>query len=134
MTLESADGNHVILDLGEGRYAFYAHLKPGSVAVAAGERVPRGQLIGELGNSGSSTGPHLHFHVMDAPSALVADGLPYVFDRFALTGRTPPLAEVIALAERQEPIPIDTQDAGPRQDALPLGGDVVDFPEGGAGG
>jgi hypothetical protein len=73
VTLESADGNHVILNLGEGRFANYAHLKAGSVTVRDGDRVERGQQIGELGNSGSSTGPHLHFHVMDGPSALAAD-------------------------------------------------------------
>jgi hypothetical protein len=129
VTFDNADGNHVILDLGDGRFALFAHLKPGSVAVAAGDRVTRGQLIGELGNSGSSTGPHLHFHVMDAPSALVADGLPYVFDAFELTGAIPPLAEALMFVEAQEPLPIDTQDAGPRRNALPLGSDVIDFPK-----
>ena len=82
VTLENAEGNHVILDLGDGRYALYAHLKPGSITVEVGEQVRQGQVLGELGNSGSSTGPHLHFHVMDAPSGLVADGLPYVFSDF----------------------------------------------------
>jgi hypothetical protein len=129
VTLENADGNHVILDLGEGRFAFYAHLRPGTVAVRSGERVRRGQLLGELGNSGSSDGAHLHFHVMDRPSALAADGLPYVFDAFELTGHTPPLAELLPLYEAQQPIPIDTTGAGPRRDALPLSGDEVAFPQ-----
>jgi hypothetical protein len=128
VTLESADGNHVILDLGDGRFAFYAHLRAGTVSVQAGDLVARGEQIGELGNSGSSTGPHLHFHVMDAPSALVADGMPYVFDQFALEGRTPPLDQVIALGEAQEPIPVDPAMSGPRDDELPLGRDVVGFP------
>ncbi len=129
ITLESADGNHVILDLGDGRYANYAHLKAGSVSVEAGDRVEKGQLIGELGNSGSSTGAHLHFHVMDRPSVMVADGMPYVFDTFEMEGRTPPLDEVITLGEAGEPIPIDPATAGPRQDQLPLGRDVVGFGE-----
>ena len=129
VTLENAAGNQVILDLGEGRYALYAHLKPGSVGVQAGDRVQRGQVIAELGNSGSSTGPHLHFHVMDGPSALLADGLPYGFDRFELTGQGPPLAELLELDQAQEPLPIDTDGAGPRRDALPLGRDVVSFPD-----
>ncbi|MGH2618489.1 MAG: M23 family metallopeptidase, partial [Thermomicrobiales bacterium] len=129
VTLQNADGNHVILDLGDGRYGLYAHLAPGSVAVQAGDRVQRGQQIALLGNSGSSTGPHLHFHVMDSPSALVADGLPYVFDQFELTGETPPLAEVAQYYETLEPIPISTRDTGPRRDALPLSGDMVTFPE-----
>lgn len=127
ITLQTADGNHVILDLGEGRYAFYAHLQRGSVAVRQGEAVRRGQQIGKLGNSGSTTGAHLHFHVMDRPSALVSDGLPYVFDAFELSGRTPPLPEVGDYIERQASIPIDAADAGPRRDALPLGRDVIAF-------
>jgi hypothetical protein len=43
------------------------------------------------GNSDSSTGPLLRFHVMDGLSALAADGLTYVFDRFDLAGRAPTL-------------------------------------------
>jgi hypothetical protein len=66
---------------------------------------------------------------MDSPSSLVADGLPYGFDQFELTGQGPPLDELLALDEAQEPVPIDTQDAGPRRDALPLGRDVVTFPD-----
>ena len=132
VTLENAEGNHVILDLGDDRYALYAHLKPGSVNVQAGDRVQRGQVIAELGNSGSSSGPHLHFHVMDSPSGLVADGMPYGFDQFELTGQVPPLEELLVLDQTQEPVPIDTQRAGPREDALPLGRDMVTFPDAGA--
>jgi murein DD-endopeptidase MepM/ murein hydrolase activator NlpD len=125
---EAPEGNAVTLDLGEGRYALYAHLKPGSITVQAGERVQRGQVIGELGNSGNSTGPHLHFQVMDAPSNLVANGLPYVFADFVLTGTVPPLAALMALDRAQAPVPIDTRAAGPRHEALPLGRDLVTFP------
>jgi Peptidase family M23 len=134
VTLENAEGNHVILDLGDDRYALYAHLKPGSVSVQTGEHVQRGQVIGELGNSGSSSGPHLHFHVMDSPSGLVADGMPYGFDQFELTGEAPPLEELLVLDQAQEPLPIDTRDAGPRHDALPLGRDMVAFPDLGVSG
>lgn len=128
ITLENADGNHVVLDLGDSQYAFYAHLKPGSVLVQAGDTVTRGQPIAEVGNTGSSDGPHLHFQVMDGPSALASDGRPYVFATFEVTGRMPPLDEVERSYQRQEPVPIDTASAGERQDALPLGGDVVQFP------
>ena len=53
-------------------------LQPGSLRVKAGQRVRRGDVLGLLGNSGNSTGPHLHFQVMDGPSPLGAEGLPYV--------------------------------------------------------
>ena len=56
-------GNHVILDIGGGRFAFYAHLQPGSLRVKLGDKVRRGQVLGLVGNSGNSTEPHLHFHI-----------------------------------------------------------------------
>lgn len=128
ITLENADGNHVMLDLGDGRNAFYAHLKPGSVVVQAGDTVTRGQQIGEAGNTGSSDGPHLHFHVMDGPAVLASDGLPYVFAEFDVTGRMPPLNDVASFYVAQEPVPLDIEAAGEWQEELPLGGDVVAFP------
>lgn len=87
--LGDATGNYVSLDLGDGRYAFYEHLKLGSIRVAPGQRVRRGEVIGELGFTGDSTGPHLHFHVADAPSPLGAEGLPFEIDRFRVLGRYP---------------------------------------------
>ena len=84
ITLETATGNHIILDLGAGRYCMYAHFQPGSIKVKVGERVKRGQVLGLVGNSGNSTEPHLHFQVMDGPSPLGTEGLPYVIDSFAL--------------------------------------------------
>jgi hypothetical protein len=60
-------GNMVLLEHPDGLYTFYAHLIPGSVAVALGERVRRGQLLGHCGNSGRSSEPHLHVHGQDGP-------------------------------------------------------------------
>lgn len=84
--LEDASGNYVALDLGDGRYAFYEHLAPGSVRVAPGERVRRGQVIAALGFTGSTSGPHLHLHVADANSPLGAEGLPFVLESFEILG------------------------------------------------
>jgi hypothetical protein len=80
MTLETVGGNHVIINIGQGHHAFYGHLVPGSVRVRPGDRVSRGAVIGLLGNSGNSTGPHLHFHIADGNHVLAAEGLPYVID------------------------------------------------------
>jgi murein DD-endopeptidase MepM/ murein hydrolase activator NlpD len=118
----------VIIALGHGRFAFYAHLKPGSIRVKPGARVTRGQILGQLGNSGTSSGPHLHFQVMDRPSPLASDGLPYEFDRFKFTGRIPPLDDVLEAAiNAGKSIPVDRAGAGPRGGDLPLGRDVVGF-------
>jgi hypothetical protein len=89
ITVENVDGNHVVLDLGHGIYAFYAHLQKDSVTVALGDRVKRGQVLGKLGNTGNTSAPHLHFHLMDGASVLGSSGLPYVIDSFLLTGQIP---------------------------------------------
>jgi len=82
ITLETIGGNHVVLDLGHRRFAFYAHLQPGSLKVKVGDRVKRGQVLGLVGNSGNSTEPHLHFHLADSISPLGSEGVPYALDSF----------------------------------------------------
>jgi murein DD-endopeptidase len=87
ITLETVGGNYVILDLGHGRFAFYAHLQPGSLRVKPGETVRRGQVLGLVGNSGNSTEPHLHFHVANANSPLASEGIPFGFRAFEVQGK-----------------------------------------------
>lgn len=87
ITLETIGGNHVILDLGSGYFAFYAHLQPGSLRVKVGDQVKRGQVLGLVGNSGNSTEPHLHFHISNANSPLGSEGLPYQFESFEVQGK-----------------------------------------------
>ena len=58
-------GNHVLLEIGNHRYAVMAHLKQGSARVSEGERVRLGQRIAAVGDSGDSLWPHLHIHVQD---------------------------------------------------------------------
>ena len=127
VTIEEADGNYVILEVADGVYAFYAHLMPGSVEVETGDTVEKGEVIARTGNSGSSTGPHLHFQVMDRPSALVSNGVPYVFDEFTVTGQSPPVEQLIQSDPQTDPVVVDTASAGPRTDELPRGRDVVEF-------
>ena len=87
ITLETVGGNHVILDLGDGHYAFYAHLQPGSLRVKQGDKVKRGQVLGLVGNSGNSTEPHLHFHISNSNSPLGSEGLPYALQSFEVEGK-----------------------------------------------
>jgi len=82
ITRDTIGGNFVVLDIGHGRYAFYAHMQPNSARVKVGDHVRAGQVIGLLGNSGNSSGPHLHFHIVESPSFLFSDGLPYAFRSF----------------------------------------------------
>ena len=117
ITLETVGGNHVVIDIGGGYYAFYAHLKPGSLRVKVGDRVRRGQVVGLVGNTGNSTEPHLHFHVADAISPLGSEGVPYRLDRFELVGRCTSFG---AGCTRDGP--------GTRRNEIPLGNAVVRFP------
>ncbi|MFV2176399.1 M23 family metallopeptidase [Actinomadura sp. LOL_016] len=72
-------GNHVILELEDGVYGVFAHLRRGSVRVRKGDRVTAGQVLGDCGNSGNSSEPHLHFHLMDRRRPGMAAGLPFTF-------------------------------------------------------
>jgi len=88
VSIADADGNHVLQDIGKGAYVLYAHMKPGSVRarVRQGAWLRKGQVIGLVGNTGNTTEPHLHLHVVSGASTLVANGIPYVFEQFSMTG------------------------------------------------
>jgi hypothetical protein len=72
-------GNHVVIDHGNGEFSMLAHLMAGSVLVVQGEAVRQGQPIGRLGNSGDTTGPHLHYQLQSGPEWTSADALPCTF-------------------------------------------------------
>ena len=84
ITLDTVMGNFIVLALGDGQFAQYVHLQPGSVQVRAGDRVKQGQLLGRVGNSGDARWPHLHFQVADNPDILASEGLPYLVDQFKM--------------------------------------------------
>jgi hypothetical protein len=130
MTVENVLGNHVVLDLGGGVYAFYAHMEKGSIGVVEGQRVKRGQVLGKLGNSGNTSAPHLHFHLMDGPSALASNGIPYVIDSFALAGKVPAEKDPAMASSIEGSLSGDLfPSPSPRHAQFPLNLDVVDFPE-----
>lgn len=80
-------GNRVILDLGDGVYAAFAHLKRGSVRVRRGQHVKSGDVLARCGNSGNTSEPHLHFQLMDHPRPELSAGLPFTFDAYEVGGR-----------------------------------------------
>jgi hypothetical protein len=78
-------GNHILLDIGSGRYAVLAHLQRGSARVSKGQRVRLGQQIAAVGDSGDSLVPHLHFQVQDSPDfGAQVRTLPIVFRNVVL--------------------------------------------------
>lgn len=72
-------GNYVVIRHAGGEFSHYGHLKQGSVRVKAGETVTRGQVIGQLGQTGNSTEPHLHFQLTDGPDPMYSRGVPITF-------------------------------------------------------
>ncbi|MCX4559638.1 M23 family metallopeptidase [Streptomyces phaeochromogenes] len=72
-------GNRIVLDLGDGVYAMYAHVRRGSLKIKPGDRVRAGQQIARCGNSGNSTEPHVHFQLMDGPDLDAARGIPFTW-------------------------------------------------------
>ena len=125
ITIATVDGNHVVIDHGEGIFTFYAHLRSGSVAVKLGDAVAAGQKLGLLGNSGNTSAPHLHFHVMTGRSPLGSDGIPFEIDRFTMTQRLDD-ADVDPLLAGGK-VELARSAASPIERALPLDLTVVDF-------
>jgi murein DD-endopeptidase MepM/ murein hydrolase activator NlpD len=79
-------GNHVVIDHGNHEFSLLAHMQPHSLRVKVGTRVKRGQLLGLAGNSGNTSEPHLHVHLMNGPDMSDADGLPMPFSNYVIDG------------------------------------------------
>ena len=128
ISLEEADGNSVILDLGEQHYATYAHMQPGTIQVRVGQRVAAGQLLGLVGNSGNSVAPHLHFQMSDKPSSLASNGLPYEIKDFQITGRSPGTKAFDEAEEKGTPLAVmPVSPAQQVKGAMPLDQLVISF-------
>jgi len=92
-------GNSVIINHGNGEFSFYAHMITGTVQVNLGDQVTAGQALGLVGNSGSSSGPHLHFHVMRTyPTPGHGPAVPMYFNnlQFASTSTGPQVRQLRA--------------------------------------
>lgn len=82
MNAKEITGNHVIIDHGNGEYSLLAHLHKGSVTVRSGEVVKAGTHVGDCGNSGNSSEPHLHYQLQDGPEFGSSAGLPAQFENY----------------------------------------------------
>jgi murein DD-endopeptidase len=120
--LDAILGNHIILEIGPRLYATYAHLKPGSLRVAMGQRVTRGQVIGLVGNSGNSSAPHLHVQLSGAPD-VTSDGVPYAHGAFDVVGRCQQTGPTLA-DQTCAHVPPETH-----RGEIPLNGMLVHFRE-----
>jgi murein DD-endopeptidase MepM/ murein hydrolase activator NlpD len=117
VTADQATGNYISIKLENGNYAFYEHLKPGSIRVRPGQKIKRGEVIASLGFTGQSSGPHLHFHVADNNSSLGGEGIPFTFDHFTYAGSyktidslgkapwTPAEGALSGIRRREHPLP-----------------------------
>jgi murein DD-endopeptidase MepM/ murein hydrolase activator NlpD len=66
-------------------FALFAHLKKDSIRVSTGQDVVSGDVLGQVGHSGNSTAPHLHFQLMDSSDLIVAKGVPFLFREYQLS-------------------------------------------------
>jgi len=111
-TLKSAPdlmaGNHVMIDHGNGEFSLLCHFRSGSLRVKRGQKLRRGDLLGEMGHSGMGSGlVHVHYELRDGADLRNAEGLPARFGGFRRAGaRQPETGRVEAGAiVTTEPVP-----------------------------
>ncbi|HKH07427.1 MAG TPA: M23 family metallopeptidase [Agromyces sp.] len=107
-------GNYVLLRSDAGDiFAGFAHLAPGTLAVAEGQRVTTGDVLGRVGHTGNSTSPHLHFQLMDSADLMSANGIPCAFRAYLVErhGERMPVRNGIP-GRRDRIASVDARDAG----------------------
>ena len=114
-------GNKVILQIAPKVFAAYEHLQPGSLTVKVGDKVKAGAILAKLGNTGPSTGPHLHFGLLDRPNVFTGRALPFVFDRYTLAG-------TVDIANSQGDEIVISPESRQIRSAYPLWGSIQNFP------
>jgi len=127
ITRDTIVGNYVMLDIGNGLNAVYAHLIPGSLTVKVGDMVTAGQEIGRLGNSGNSDGPHLHFHIETRTGLarpLAGEGVPYYLDSYTLMDMYSD-GDLEAVFTANQALPFDMNEE--KTLSLPTGSGMVKF-------
>ncbi len=96
MDAKAVLGNCVILDHGCDEFSFFAHFRQGTVVVRGGDNVLCGQLLGQCGNSGHSSEPHLHYHLQNTSVPFRGDGLPAFFVEYFANGKPVARGEPVA--------------------------------------
>src|SRR5207247_8322174 len=105
----------------------YAPLHSDRVPIAPGERVEFNQELGRLGNTGNTSAPHPHFHVMAGSLPLGSDGLPFVFSKFDFVGVVEEAALDAALAGAAGLPRRNSLSPAKRERQLPLDRAFIDF-------
>lgn len=77
-------GNYIVIKYEEHGYMAFAHLQNGSIAVTADQKIKKGTYLGNVGHSGNSTSPHLHFQLMDSQDIANSQGIPFLFEQYEL--------------------------------------------------
>ena len=128
ISVDDADGNCIVLDLGNHHYALYAHMQSDSIHLKRGDPVKLGQVIGLVGNSGNSLAPHLHFQLTDGELPAASNGLPYEITSFDVTGETPGTKAFDEAEANGTPLTVNPA-SPPRlvKDALPLDQLIISF-------
>jgi hypothetical protein len=85
MNRSATVGNCVVIQHREGEVSVLCHFKQGSILVKPGDKVKRGQVLGQCGNSGNSSEPHIHYHLQDSPMLQAGFGVKCVFTQAVLT-------------------------------------------------
>ncbi|MES2276708.1 MAG: peptidoglycan DD-metalloendopeptidase family protein [Bacteroidota bacterium] len=80
-------GNTVIIKTANNEYLFFAHFKQHSIVVKQGQQLKQGDELGQCGNTGNSTEPHVHFHIQNVEDMTVATGVKCYFDKILVNGQ-----------------------------------------------
>jgi murein DD-endopeptidase MepM/ murein hydrolase activator NlpD len=80
-------GNMIMIDHQNGEYSVLAHFKYSSIKVKVGDNVKQGDLLGQCGNTGNTSEPHIHYHLQDNSLMHKANGLPAQFKQISVNGK-----------------------------------------------
>lgn len=134
------DANYVVLAFGDGTEALFLHLEADSSPLKVGDKVKAGDLIGKIGMSGYTCGPHLHFQIQETcdswwcssiPATFAEHGDPHAGQQLTSANCTQPeddLAPDVLPHEHDEAQVIATSESSAVQNQRAIGGNTADGP------